>query len=507
MTAPNTSPTGLGITQADRPMVIGGADVEAASGERFERLSPAHDVLVGTYPKAGEEDVDRAVLAARRAFDLGPWPHLAGKERARLLSSAAELVRREAGELARTEVLESGKPISQARDEVEAAAELWDYAATLARHAYGDAHNALGEDVLAVVLREAVGVVAVITPWNFPLLIVSQKLPFALAAGCTAVVKPSDFTPGSTVRLAQLLRSAGFPDGVVNVVTGAGEVGAAMVAHPGVDMVSFTGSTAVGRQIGRAAGERLRKAELELGGKNPQIVCDDADFEAALDAVVFGVYFNSGQCCNSGSRVLAQRGIAEQLTQAVVERSRVVPVGDPLDPATKVGAITHEKQLHTIERYVAEGRSAGARLLLGGARLPTNVGRFYEPTVFANVTPTMSIAREEIFGPVLSVLTFSGIDEAIELANETMYGLSAGIWTRDLSTAIRAARGIRAGTIWVNRWMEGYPELPFGGFANSGLGRELGRQALDEFTETKTVQFQVGPRTSWWSAQNAEGPQ
>jgi betaine-aldehyde dehydrogenase len=500
VTALSSWTAGLPVTPAERSMVIGGTDVGSVSGERFQRLSPAHDVLVSTYPKAGQADVDRAVEAARGAFDSGPWPRLAGKERARLLSAAADLVRANAEELARTEVLESGKPISQARDEVEASADLWEYAATLARHSYGDAHNALGEDVLAVVLREPVGVVAMITPWNFPLLIISQKLPFALAAGCTAVVKPSDFTPGTTVRLAQLLCTAGFPGGVVNVVTGAGEVGAAMVAHPGVDMVSFTGSTAVGREIGRTAGERLRKVELELGGKNPQIVCDDADLEAALDAVVFGVYFNSGQCCNSASRVLVQRGVAEELKRAIVERSRAVQVGDPLDPATKVGAITHEKQLQTIERYVCEARAAGARLLLGGGRLQTSTGRFYQPTVFDKVTPEMPIAREEIFGPVLSVLTFDTIEEAIQLANSTMYGLSAGIWTADMTTAVRAARGIRAGTIWVNRWMEGYPELPFGGFADSGLGRELGRQALDEFTAAKTVQFQVGPRTSWWSA-------
>jgi len=478
-------------------MLIGGEEVEAASGERFERLSPAHDVVVSTYPRAGDEDVERAVRAAAKAFSSGPWPRMAGRKRAQLLYAVGEMIRTEAGELARWETLESGKPVTQALQEVEAAADLWSYAATLARHAYGDAHNTLGEDVMAIVLREAVGVVTMITPWNFPLLIVSQKLPFALAAGCTTILKPSEFTPATTLRLAQLARSAGFPDGVVNVLTGAGDVGASLVSHPGVDMVSFTGSTAVGRSIARTAGERLRRAELELGGKNPQIVCADADIDTALEAVVFGVCFNAGQCCNSGSRVLVQREIAEEFTAKVVERSRLVPIGDPLDPTTKVGAITHEKQLQTIERYVAEGQASGARLLLGGARLATMTGRFYQPTVFADVRPEMSIAREEIFGPVLSVLTFGALEEAIELANSTMYGLSAGIWSREVSTVLRAARGIRAGTIWVNRWMEGYPELPFGGFADSGLGRELGRQSLEEFTETKTVQFQIGPRRPW----------
>jgi betaine-aldehyde dehydrogenase len=499
--------TSTDITPVDRLMVIDGKDVEALAGDRFERTSPAHDVVVGTYPNATAEDADHAVLAARRAFDEGPWPHMSGAERARVLLRVAELIRRDADQLARTEVLESGKPISQAHDEVAATAELWAYAATLARHAYGDAHNMLGDDVLAVVLHEPVGVVAMITPWNFPLLIVGQKLPFALAVGCTAVVKPSELTSGTTVHLARLLVEAGLPNGVVNVLTSSGGVGPPLTRHHGIDMISFTGSTQVGRLVARTAGEQLKKVELELGGKNPQIVCADADLDAALDAVVFGVYFNAGECCNSGSRVLVERGIAEEFQAAVVDRSRQVPVGDPLEPATKVGAITSQEQLETIERYVGEGREAGARLLLGGERLPTPAGRFYHPTVFADVAPDMSIASEEIFGPVLSMLTFDTLDEAIRIANSTMYGLSAGIWTRNIDTALRSARQIRAGTIWVNRWMDGYPELPFGGFGASGLGRELGRQAIAAFTETKTVQLQVGPRTSRWLPTDlSEGP-
>jgi betaine-aldehyde dehydrogenase len=495
--------TSTAITSTDRLMLIDGKEVEASSGERFERTSPAHDVLVGTYPKAAVEDVDLAVSAARRAFDEGRWPREPGAERSRVLLRVAELIRRDAQDLARTEVLESGKPISQAHDEIEASAELWAYAATLARHAYGDAHNMLGDDVLALVLNEPVGVVGVITPWNFPLLILSQKLPFALAVGCTAVVKPSELTPGTTLHLATLLAEAGLPDGAVNVVSGSGGVGSALTQHSAVDLITFTGSTQVGRLVATAAGERLKKVELELGGKNPQIVCADADLESALDAVVFGVYFNAGECCNSGSRVLVAREIAVDFQAALVERSRHVPIGDPLDPATKVGAITSDEQLETIERYVGEGRDAGAMLLLGGERLPTDRGRFYQPTVFAGVQPTMTIAREEIFGPVLSVLTFDTLDEAIRIANSTMYGLSAGVWTSDLDTALRSAKQIRAGTVWVNRWMDGYPELPFGGYGASGLGRELGRQAISAFTHTKTVQLQVGPRRSSWLAESA----
>jgi betaine-aldehyde dehydrogenase len=487
------------ITAVRHHMLIDGHAVEAEDGRVFDRQSPAHDVLVGVYPDAGAVDVARAVTAARRAFDTGTWRRLPGAERARILLAVADLIRRDAEQLARTDALEMGKPISQARDEVEATAELWAYAATLARHAYGDAHNMLGEDVLAVVVHEPVGVVAMITPWNFPLLIISQKLPFALAVGCTAVVKPSELTSGSTAHLARLLVEAGLPDGVVNVLTGASpEIGSVLTAHPGVDMVSFTGSTRVGRVVARAAGEQLKKVELELGGKNPQLVLADADLDAAVDAVVFGVYFNAGECCNSGSRVLVERGIAEEFQAAVIARAQQVPVGDPLDPATKVGAITSQSQLDTIERYVGEGADAGATLALGGERLPTPAGCFYRPTVFTGVTPDMSIAREEIFGPVLSMLTFDTLDEAIGIANSTAYGLSAGIWTSNINSALRAAREIRAGTIWVNRWMDGYPELPFGGVGASGLGRELGRQAVHQFAGTKTIQLQVGPRGGSW---------
>jgi betaine-aldehyde dehydrogenase len=489
----------LTLESTARRMLIGGESVEAANAERFDVQSPAHGVPVGSYPRGGDADVDRAVGAARTAFDTGPWPRLAAAGRARILHRVSELIRRDLDALARVETLEGGKPISQARDEISAAADLWEYAATLARHAYGDAHSGLGQDMLGLVLREPLGVVSLIMPWNFPLLIVSQKLPFALAVGCTAVVKPSELTPGTTVMLAELCREAGIPDGVVNVVTGPGSViGAAMTAHRGVNMVSFTGSTAIGTRVAATAASQLKRVELELGGKNPQIVFPDADLDAALDAVVFGVYFNQGECCNSGSRLLVHKDIAAEFSDAVISRARDVVVGEPLDEATKVGAIVSDEQLATIERYVAEGSSAGADLRLGGNRRASGPGRFYEPTVFTGVQPDMSIATEEIFGPVLSVLTFADLDEAVALANSTMYGLSAGVWTANVDTALRAARELRAGTIWVNSWMDGYPELPFGGVGSSGIGRELGRQAIEAFTETKTIQLHIGERTNWW---------
>ncbi len=480
-------------------MLIDGRWAEARDGGRLTRESPAHGVLVGDYPLAGEADTDAAVAAARRAFEAGPWPRMSGAERSRLLLRVAEGIRAAAEELALVEVLESGKPISQARGEMAGAADLWAYAAALARTLHGDSYSTLGDDMLGLTLREPVGVVAMITPWNFPLLIISQKLPFALAAGCTAVVKPSELTPGTTLRLGRILQEAGLPDGVVNIVTGYGSpVGARLAAHPDVDMISFTGSTGVGRAVVAASAGNLKKVSLELGGKNPQIVFADADLEAALDAVVFGVAFNQGECCNSGSRLLVQRPIAEEFAAAVAERARAVPVGDPLDPATKVGAIVNQQQLDKILGYVASARDEGARLRAGGGRLASERGRFVEPTVFDYVTPAMAIAQEEIFGPVLAVLSFDTPEEAVALANGTLYGLSAGVWTRDLDTAMTLARGIRAGTVWVNTFMDGYPELSFGGYRESGLGRELGRFAVEEFTEQKTVQIHRGPRTSWW---------
>src|SRR5215211_4247217 len=362
-------------TPTDRLMVVDGEDVQALDGERFERISPAHDTVVATYPQASPEDVGQAVLAARRAFDDGPWPRMSGAERARVLQRVAELVRRDAEQLARMETLESGKPISQADGEVAATAELWDYAATLARHAYGDAHNALGADVLGLVMNEPVGVVAMITPWNFPLLIISQKLPFALAVGCTAAIKPSNLTSGTTVHLARLIGEAGAPAGVVNVVTGSGGVGGALVNDPGVDMISFTGSTEVGRRIARDAGEQLKRTELELGGKNPQIICADAHLDVAIDGAVYGALFNQGECCNAGSRLLVEASVAAEVVEEIERRAARIRIGDPLDPETRIGAIASQEQLDTIERMVATGTEEGARLVAGGDRLPTAAGR------------------------------------------------------------------------------------------------------------------------------------
>lgn len=480
-------------------LFINGNYTEAIGKKRFERFSPAHNVLVGTYAEAAEADVDLAVEAAQSALK-GPWSSMSGAGRAEIILKTAQLIRENAEELALIETLESGKPISQANDEMEWAAGNWDYAATLSRHTKGESYNSLGDDMLALTVREPVGVVSMITPWNFPLLIISQKLPLALAVGCTAVIKPSEFTSGTTLRLGSLLKEAGLPDGVVNILSGYGNpVGEAMTGHPKIDMVSFTGSSAVGKLIASRAGANLKKVELELGGKNPQIIFPDADLEAALDAVVFGVYFNMGECCNSGSRILIHKSIADDFVKQIVEVSRTVKVGDPLDPDVKVGAIINDKQTDKIYNYFDSAKEEGASVQLGGEKSDSEKGRFIQPTIFGDVTVDMKIAKEEIFGPVLSVLTFETEEEAIEIANSTNFGLSASVWTKDIDRAMKISRSVQAGTIWINTFMNGYAEVPFGGYKESGLGREMGTAAIDEFTEIKTIQVHIGKRTGWWA--------
>lgn len=373
--------------------------------------------------------------------------------------------------------------------------------AALARTQHGDSHNSLGPDMLGLVLKEPIGVASIITPWNFPFLILSQKLPFALAAGCAAVVKPSELTPSTTVLLGELLMEAGLPAGVVNIVLGFGQpVGAILTSDPRIDMVTFTGSTAVGKAIVAAAAPTLKKVSLELGGKNPQVVFADADLDAAADAIVFGACFNAGECCNSGSRVILHEDIAGELTEKIIALSRRVAFGEPLDPATQVGAIISPAHQARIDGYVRGAEAAGATVRLGGAALilPGLSGQFYAPTVISGVTAGMAIAGEEVFGPVLAVLSFRTLCEAIALANGSAYGLSAGVWSADMHTCLAFARAVRAGTIWTNSWMDGFAELPFGGMKQSGQGRELGRYGLEEFLEVKTVQMRIGKTRQPW---------
>lgn len=481
--------------------LIGGAWRDSADGAQFERHSPAHVTLVSKVAKGGIAEANAAILAARKAFDGGEWSGLPGKERAAFLLNVADLIIENRARIARLEVLESGKPISQAEAEIEGAADLWRYAAALARTLHGDSHNSLGKDMLAMVLKEPIGVVSIITPWNFPFLIVSQKLPFALAAGCTCVVKPSELTPSTTAILGELLIEAGLPAGVVNIVHGFGDpAGTVMTTHEAVDMVSFTGSTQVGKAIERAAADTLKKVSSELGGKNPQVLFPDADLDSAIDAIVFGIYFNAGECCNSGSRIIVHEDIAAEVTRRVADLSRKVPFGDPLHPDTKVGAIIHQGHQDKISSYVQDAEAAGAKIEIGGAplRVAGLDGAFFAPTVVSGLTPDMPIAREEVFGPVLAVLTFRTMDEAIALANGASYGLSAGVWSDSIHTCLEFSRRVQAGTVWTNSWMDGFPELPFGGVKESGQGRELGRYGLEEFLEVKTVQMRIGRTRAKW---------
>jgi betaine-aldehyde dehydrogenase len=486
----------------ERAMSIGGLDAWGG-GETIERLSPAHGVVVTRVPRGRAEDARNAIAAARAAFDKGPWPRETASNRARVLLKVADLVDRDRETLAILDTLESGKPIAQARGEIEAAADIWRYAASLARELSGESYANLGSDRLGFVLREPIGVVSIITPWNFPLLIVSQKLPFALAAGCACVVKPSEMTSASTLHLGLLLAEAGLPNGVCNIVTGYGpEVGAPMTSDPDVDMISFTGSTAVGRAAMAAGAATLKKVSMELGGKHPQIIFPDADLEAALDAAAFGAYFNAGECCNAGSRLLLHAQIADQFLSDLADRAKAAKVGDPLDPETRVGAIVSADHLCKIESHLKAARESGAELRIGGARLVSN-GLFMAPTIVERVGAAMAIAREEVFGPVVVALRFETPDEAVALANSTSYGLSASVWSRDLDIAVGVGRGVSAGTVWVNTFMDGTPELPFGGYRQSGVGRELGRNAVKDYTEEKTFHVHTGPRTSWWLPRQA----
>ena len=479
---------------------VNGLWTDSSSGETFERFSPGHGTLIGRYPLSNKEDTENAIYAARKAFKSAAWSELTGADREAIIKKTASIIRDRIEELALIETLESGKPISQALDEMEWAAGIWDYAATLARHIAGEVNTNIGNNMTAMMQKVPIGVVGMITPWNFPFLIISQKLPIALAAGCTAVIKPSEMTPGTTLLLGNMLKKAGLPKGVVNILAGYGEpVGQALAESENIDMITFTGSTAVGKQIARASAGNLKKIELELGGKNPQIIFPDANLDVLIDAVVFGIYFNMGECCNSGSRIIIHEDLAEPFIEKIVAHSKKVKVGDPLNPSVKVGAIINPDQFGKIMEYIKSGKSQGAHLRLGGNSISSDSGMFIEPTIFTEVKPEMDIACEEIFGPVLSIITFKSMEEAIEIANSTIFGLSAGVWTTNLDTAMIMTRNIEAGTVWVNNWMSGFPEIPFGGMKQSGIGRELGPHSIYEYMETKSILIKTSATPGNWA--------
>ncbi len=482
-------------------MLIDGVSRDALSGKTIERQSPGHrGKVVGVWPEGSTEDADLAIAAAHRAFENGPWPRMSGAERSAILHAVGVGILERQDELALIECLETGKPLAQARGEIGYCADLWTYAAGQARGLEGDTHNSIGENRLGLVLREPAGVVGIITPWNFPFVIVCERVPWALGAGCTVVVKPSEFTSGTTVRLAEIALEAGLPPGVFNVITGYGPaVGQILAEDPRVDVLSFTGSVRVGTQLGGIAASNIKRVGLELGGKGPQIVFADADLEAAADGIAYGVFHNAGQCCISGSRLIVANEIRPALLERLLDLSRRLPFGDPLGSATRYGAMVTEQHTDKVASYVAAGLDEGAELLLGGDRLAADAGNFFAPTVFDGVRPEMRIAQEEIFGPVLATIGFDTVDEAVSLANGTQFGLSASVWSRDLETAIQATRRIRAGRCWINSVIDGTPEMPIGGYKKSGLGRELGRYGFDEYSQFKGLHMTLGRGQPWFS--------
>ncbi|MFJ5726628.1 aldehyde dehydrogenase [Streptomyces paradoxus] len=473
---------------------IDGAE-EPGGGAVFPVVSPRDGRILADVADGGAAEIDAAVAAARRAFDSGPWPRLAPAERGRALLRLAGLLEEHREELALAVSLEMGKPISDAYGiELRAVITTFRWYGQLADKLTDESPHT-GPDALALVTREPAGVVGAVVPWNFPLTLAGWKIAPALAAGCTVVLKPSENSPLSALLLGRLATEAGLPPGVLNVVTGDGPTaGRALGLHPDVDVLAFTGSTSVGRHFLRyAAGSNLKRVWLELGGKSPNIVLPDApDLEKAAATAAWGIFFNQGEMCTAPSRLLVHSSIAERVTEAVVRRARELRVGDPLDPETEMGALVGRAHLDRVRDHIRHGVDEGARLRTGGDRVLAETGGTYlEPTVFDRVDPATRLAREEIFGPVLSVLAFDDLDEAVRLANATEYGLAAGLWTSDLSTAHRVSRALKAGTVWVNCYEEGDLTVPFGGMKQSGNGRDKSAHALEKYTELKTTWIQL----------------
>jgi aldehyde dehydrogenase (NAD+) len=471
---------------------IEGRAVACASGQKIDVINPATGELLTTVERGGAEDVDRAVKAARRAFEEGPWPRLNPSERSKLLWRIGELIDAHRDELARLESLNTGKTLKGAlRGDLKPAADIFYYYAGWARHLHSEVIPVDGP-FFNYTLREPVGVVGMITAWNYPMLLAAWKIAPALATGNTCVVKPSELTPLTTLRLAELCQEAGVPPGVVNVVTGYGaEAGEALGRHLDVDKIAFTGSIRTARALMKASGEsNLKRLSLELGGKSPNIIFPDADLEAAIPAAFWAIYANKGEVCSAGSRLLLHEQIHDQFLERLVDKARKMRVGDPLDPKTEMGAQISQAQLDRILGYIQSGKAEGAKLLCGGERDTEGDkarGFFVQPTIFAEVKPQMKIAQEEIFGPVLATMKFHDEDEAVAIANTTIYGLVSAIWTRDIQRAHRLARQMKAGVVWINTYNGFDSAAPFGGYKQSGFGREMGMHALESYTQVKSV--------------------
>jgi acyl-CoA reductase-like NAD-dependent aldehyde dehydrogenase len=472
-------------------MVIGGEQVDAADGQTFEVVNPATGKVIARAPLGGREDVDRAVAAAQKAFeDRKGWASWAAGKRGRTLAKFAALVKQNSEELAQLETANVGKPITSSRGEVVGASLVFDYYAGAANKLFGQTIP-VSKPGIDLTLREPIGVVGLIVPWNFPILMASWKLGPALAAGNACILKPASYSPLTAIRLAELALEAGIPAGIVNVVTGpGGTAGASIAAHPGIGKVAFTGETTTGQEIMRLASANVKKISLELGGKSPSIVFADADLERFAKESPYSVFDNCGQDCCARSRILVEKSAHDRVVALFAEATRKVKVGDPLDDATEVGTLVSAKQLERVKDYIEIGLGEGATLVVGGTAPDDPAlagGAYLMPTVFDGVSNDMRIAREEIFGPVVSVIPFDTEEEALRLANATPYGLSGSVWSRDIGKALRTAKGLQAGVISVNSNSSVHTEAPFGGYKMSGIGRELGMAALDLYTETKNV--------------------
>jgi betaine-aldehyde dehydrogenase len=487
----------MAVTQSTmEAMFINGELVEGASDKRIPVYDPSTEKVIAEIPDAREAEVNAAVAAARSAFD--GWAQTTAQERGRVLFRIAEKLRAEAAALAELESRNSGKPIVEAEFDIADAATCFEYYGGLATKISGTV-NPVPDNALSLSLKEPVGVAGQIIPWNYPLLMAAWKLAPALAAGCTCVLKPAEQTPLTVLKLAGWLNDLGVPPGVVNVVTGLGETaGAAIVKHPDVDKIAFTGSAAVGKLIMKTAADTLKRVTLELGGKSPNIFFADADFEAAIDGALFGVFINQGEVCSAGSRVLVQRSIYPKFVEAMAEKAKRITLGAPLDRETKMGPLVSREQYNRVLQYQQIGKSE-AKVAIGGGKPKSFERGFYvEPTIFYDVDNSARIAREEIFGPVAAVIPFDDERDALRIANDTPFGLAAAVWSRDIYRALRMVKAIRAGIVWVNHMQPTYVEAPWGGYKQSGFGRELGVHGIDEYLETKQVHINLNEQPIGW---------